>query len=344
MFGKSDRARLERPWRSGEVGQRGSLQNCYAPVRSRPTPPIMDIRLRKVSLILAVLLLTAAGWSLSARHSSTKTLEDWKQTDAGMKHFAVTFSPSVDHIGSGWHESFTISGWSEFPESGWVVGFAPSVKSRGHILHHTNLINISRENPFCEGVYYPFFASGKELSSGFLPKGYGYRVEKGERIAYAGMFHHASKKVQHRKGIEIGRIEIFYLPDTGSKLRSVEPLFLDVVGACKYGEFAVSPGTTTLNSPDGLALPSAYRIIKAGAHMHDYGKQVTLLANNKSLFTAEATIDATGKLLSMPVIAPARKTLPAGTALTMQAEYFNTSGATTTEKGMAQFLLFLERL
>ena len=26
-------------WLSGEVGQRGSLQNCYAPVRSRPEPP-----------------------------------------------------------------------------------------------------------------------------------------------------------------------------------------------------------------------------------------------------------------------------------------------------------------
>lgn len=28
-------------WCSGEVGQRDSLQNCYAPVRARSTPHIM---------------------------------------------------------------------------------------------------------------------------------------------------------------------------------------------------------------------------------------------------------------------------------------------------------------
>ena len=39
IIGREKVVEIERDRRSGEIGQRDGLQNRYAPVRARPTPP-----------------------------------------------------------------------------------------------------------------------------------------------------------------------------------------------------------------------------------------------------------------------------------------------------------------
>ncbi len=199
----------------------------------------------------------------------------------------------------------------------------------GIVLHHTAFWNTDRSDFLCPNKEEHIFGAGSELTNWIEIPGYGYRVQKGDRIRIETMVHNPTVTSYDKVFLEV-KIPYADPPSAANKeaIKSVYPTWMDVqsCGGSSYNLKAgknENTGTVTVKY-NGI-------LLGVGAHMHDYAKQIVLedATRKETVATLDAQVDEKGQLLSMPVVTFFDRggyKFAAGDELRITATYDNTTG------------------
>lgn len=294
-----------------------------------------------LSFVIPSLCVIAGFLFVSSTYTAKQTpsLEAWKKIYGDdIRSFIIESSP-ID-IPPFLHHPGIKDAYSVYiPENMWVIGFEPTVVGGPQsLLHHSNHMNMSAELDYCNGQDYPFFASGKESTSGFMPIPYAYSMNANDRVLNIVMFHNESP--MEYTGVK-HRLTIWYLPKDHANLKAVDPLFLDVHGSCTFSDFMVPPFSVSYHKkPDNpYVMKKSAKVILYGGHLHDYANSLSLMVNNRAVDVIQPKKDEKGKLISMPVTYPDNFFVHSGDNMWLET---NTDNPLSREHdAMAQMLLFL---
>src|SRR4029077_7061375 len=173
----------------------------------------------------------------------------------------------------------------------------------GIVLHHTAFWNTDRSDFLCPNKEEHIFGAGSELTNWMEIPGYGYRVQKGDKIRIETMVHNPTGTAYDKVYLEV---KIPYAPaaadaDSTAATKSVYPTWMDVQ-SCGNSGYDLKAGknenTGTVTVKYNAFLPGV------GGHMHDYAKQIVLedATRKETVATLDAKLDEKGQLVSIPVV------------------------------------------
>jgi len=194
----------------------------------------------------------------------------------------------------------------------------------GIVLHHTAFWNTDRSDFLCPNKEEHIFGAGTELTNWMEIPGYGYRVQKGDKIRVETMVHNPTGTSYGKVYLEV---KIPYADPTVAT-KSVYPAWMDVQ-SCGDSGYDLHAGK---NENSGtVAVKYNGILLGVGGHMHDYAKQITLedVTRKETVATLDAELDEKGQLLGMPVVTFFDRggyKFSAGDQLRITATYDNTTG------------------
>ena len=194
----------------------------------------------------------------------------------------------------------------------------------GIVLHHTAFWNTDRSDFLCPNKEEHIFGAGSELTDWIEIPGYGYRVQKGDRIRIETMVHNPTATSYDKVYLEV---KIPYAdPTTATK--SIYPTWMDVQ-SCGNSGYDLHTGKNENVGTVGVKYNGI--LLGVGGHMHDYAKQITLedTTRKETVATLDAKVDENGHLLSMPVVTFFDRggyKFAAGDQLRITATYDNITG------------------
>ena len=188
-----------------------------------------------------------------------------------------------------------------WPADVWMRSFDLKLFDQNHrrlnqatTMHHMELLNFDRRQ-----VIYPMvervFGLGEETGSAKIPKSVGLPLDAGSDIALYVMWNnHTDTPIQ---GVAL-QLTIDYSPRTlVPRPTIVLPFKADVNIHPGYGDaFDLPPGGGSRSSV--FTMPVSGRLVAAGGHLHDYGKELRLedVASGKVLARVEAIRTPTGQV------------------------------------------------
>ncbi|HXT76039.1 MAG TPA: hypothetical protein VN780_07080 [Candidatus Eisenbacteria bacterium] len=217
---------------------------------------------------------------------------------------------------------------------GWILSYAPKLVDAngqsvpGSVLHHTAFWNTNRADFLCPNKEEHIFGAGGELTNWMQVPGYGYRVQKGDKIRIETMVHNPTAASYDRVYLEVSIPYQDAAQAAGFPLKNYYPAWMD----------AKSCGGSGYDLPAGQSEKSGTVRIKysgvllgVGGHMHDHAKQLVLenATRKETVATLPAKVDAQGHLLSMPTVLFFDRggyKFSAGDVLKIDAAYDNTTG------------------
>lgn len=229
------------------------------------------------------------------------------------------------------------------PVDGWLLAYTPQLVDAngasvpGRVLHHTAFWNTSRSDFLCPNKEEHIFGAGSELTNWAEIPGYGYHVQKGDKIRIETMVHNPTETSYNGVFMEV-KIPYAPAPEAGAAapVKSVYPAWMDVqsCGSSSYDLKAganENSGTVTVKY-DGV-------LLGVGGHMHDYAKQIVLedATRREKVVTLEAKTKDNGELLSIPVVTFFDRggyKFAAGDQLRVTATYDNTTGKALRQGAM----------
>jgi hypothetical protein len=226
------------------------------------------------------------------------------------------------------------------PISGWLLAYHPKLVDEngapvaGVVLHHVAFWNENRSDFLCPNKEEHIFGAGGELTDWTQIPGYGYRVEKGDRIRIETMIHNPTATSYDKAYLEI---RIPYFDDaTPPPVKNYYPAWIDV-GSCGQSAYDLPPGPS--KKVGSVTVMYSGVLLGVGGHMHDYAQQLTLEDSRSKdpVAALPARVDPQGHLLSMPVVTFVEiggYALAAGDKLTTTATYDNASGKALREGAM----------
>jgi len=163
------------------------------------------------------------------------------------------------------------------PVTGWLLAYHPKLVDAtgdsvpGIVLHHVAFWNENRSDFLCPNKEEHVFGAGGELTDWALIPGFGYRVEKDDRIRIETMIHNPTSTAYDKAYLEV---TIPYFDDASpAPVKNIYPTWIDV-GTCGSSSYDLPPGP----SKKVASVPVKYSgvLLGVGGHMHDYGQQLTL--------------------------------------------------------------------
>jgi hypothetical protein len=221
------------------------------------------------------------------------------------------------------------------PLDGFLRAYAPRLVDAngnavpGTVLHHTAFWNTDRSDFLCPNKEEHIFGAGSELTNWIEIPGYGYRVQKGDRIRIETMVHNPTPKSYDQVYLEV---KIPYAdPQSATdkaSTKSVYPTWMDVQ-SCGNSGYNLKAGKN--ENTGTVTVKYNGVLLGVGGHMHDYAKQIVLedTTRKETVATLDANVDAKGQLLSMPVVTFFDRggyKFAAGDELRITATYDNTTG------------------
>jgi hypothetical protein len=221
--------------------------------------------------------------------------------------------------------------WS-IPIAGWLLAYHPKLVDAagnsvpGAVLHHVAFWNENRSDFLCPNKEEHIFGAGGELTDWSQIPGFGYRVEKGDRILIQTMIHNPTAVSYEKVLLEIS---IPYADDaTPAPVKNAYPAWMDVT-SCGNSGYDLPPGSSEKTG----TVPVKYSgiLLGVGGHMHDYAQQLTLEDSSAKEPVAQlpAKTDPQGHLISIPVVTffqTGGYHFAAGDQLTITATYDNPTG------------------
>jgi hypothetical protein len=194
----------------------------------------------------------------------------------------------------------------------------------GTVLHHTAFWNTDRSDFLCPNKEEHIFGAGTELTNWMEMPGYGYRVQKGDKIRIETMVHNPTDTSYEKVYLEV---KIPYA-DSAAATKSVYPTWMDVQ-SCGNSGYDLKAGKN--ENIGTVTVKYNGVLLGVGGHMHDYAKQITLedTTRKETVATLDAKLDEKGQLLSMPVVTFFDRggyKFAAGDQLRITATYDNTTG------------------
>jgi hypothetical protein len=226
------------------------------------------------------------------------------------------------------------------PITGWLLSYHPKIVDAsgnpvpGIVLHHVAFWNENRSDFLCPNKDEHIFGAGGELTDWAQIPGYGYRVQKDDRIRVETMIHNPTSGSYDNAFLEIA---IQYLDDASpAPVKNFYPAWMDV-SSCGNSGYDLPAGPSEKSG----TVPVKYDgvLLGVGGHMHDFARQITLedASKKQTIATLMAKTDDQGHLLSMPVetfFATGGRALAAGDQLKITANYDNTSGKVLRQGAM----------
>lgn len=254
------------------------------------------------------------------------------------------------------------------PLSSWLLAYHAKLVDAnggpvpGTVLHHVAFWNENRSDFLCPNKEEHIFGAGGELTDWAVIPGFGYRVEKGDRIRIETMIHNPTAIAYNQVYLEVA---IPYLddaqsnPEKGAQVKSVYPTWIDV-GVCGHSSYDLPAGATSKSG----TVPVKYSgtLLGVGGHLHDYGRQLTLEVSGvetvqtqlpdphvegvrrnesapfkKQVAVLDAKTDDQGLLLGIPVVTffqTGGYKIGAGQKLIVTAKYNNPTGKTLRDGAM----------
>jgi hypothetical protein len=195
----------------------------------------------------------------------------------------------------------------EIQIDGWLLAYHPKLVDAsgnvvpGTVLHHVAFWNENRADFLCPNKEEHIFGAGSEMTDWAEISGYGYRVEKGNKIRIETMMYNPTATSYDKTYLEV----VIPFQDASGDAntaprKNVYPAWMDVK----------SCGDSSYDVPAGKSEKTGSVIVKydgvllgVGGHMHDYGKQIVLedASRKETVATLDAKSDDQGHLESMPV-------------------------------------------
>src|SRR6266478_417261 len=161
------------------------------------------------------------------------------------------------------------------PVDAWLLAYTPRLVDSsasevpGRVLHLVAFWNENRSDFLCPNKEEHIFGAGSEMTNWAQIPGYGYRVQKGDKIRVETMVHNPTDTSYDKVYLEV---KIPYA-DSAAATKSVYPTWMDVQ-SCGNSGYDLKAGK---NENTGTVTVKYNGILLGvGGHMHDYAKQITL--------------------------------------------------------------------
>ncbi len=230
----------------------------------------------------------------------------------------------------------------QIPVDGWLLAYHPKLVDAsgnavpGTLLHHTAFWNENRADFLCPNKEEHIFGAGSEMTDWAEVSGYGYRVQKGDKIRIETMVYNPTETSYDKVYLEVA-IPYQGATESGAAPRkNVYPAWMDVK-ACGDSSYDVKPGKSeqagvVVVKYDGV-------LLGVGGHLHDYGRQVVLqdVSHKETVATLDARVDAQGHLEAVPVklfLQEGGYKFAANDVLKISATYDNPTGKLLREGAM----------
>ncbi len=210
----------------------------------------------------------------------------------------------------------------KIPINAWLLAYSPRLVDAngnevpGRVFHHTAFWNENRAD--------------------FQVPGYGYRVQKGDKIRIETMVHNPTNTSYENVFLEV-RIPYQDTDAPGPPDRkNYYPAWIDP-NSCGDSSYDLNPGK---NIKEGVvALKYSGVLLALGGHMHDFAKRIVLedVSREETVAALDAKVDSRGQLLGMPTVTFLDKggyKLTAGDVLKTSATYDNPTGKVLHDAAM----------
>jgi len=193
------------------------------------------------------------------------------------------------------------------PFEGWLLAYHPRLVDSnggavpGTVLHHTAFWNENRADFLCPNKEEHIFGAGSEMTDWAEVPGYGYQVEKGDKIRIETMVYNPTATSYDKVYLEV---QIPFVdargPSVGKMIQNFYPAWMDVK-SCGDSSYDLPAGKSTKSGTVTVKYDGV--LLGVGGHLHDYGRQVVLqnASRKETVATLNATVTAEGRLESVPV-------------------------------------------
>lgn len=220
------------------------------------------------------------------------------------------------------------------PLQGWLLAYTPKLVDAngsavpGIVLHHTAFWNTNRADFLCPNKEEHIFGAGGEMTNWMQVPGYGYRVEKGDKIRIETMVHNPTDTSYDKVYLEVQIPYQEAAADGAPGVKSYYPAWMDAK-SCGDSGYDLPAGKSEKKGT--VAVKYSGVLLGVGGHMHDYAKQIILedATRKETVATLDAKVDEQGHLLSMPTVTFFDRggyTFAAGDVLRIDATYDNPTG------------------
>ena len=219
------------------------------------------------------------------------------------------------------------------PLDGWLLAYHPKLVDAGGnsvpgtVLHHVAFWNENRADFLCPNKEEHIFGAGSELTDWAEIPGYGYRVQKGEKIRIETMMYNPTATSYDKAYLEVA-IPFQETSDTAAPRKNVYPAWMDVA-ACGNSGYDLPAGKSEKTGTVTVKYDGV--LLGVGGHLHDYGKKIILqdVSRKETVATLDAKSDAEGHLESVPVklfVQDGGYKFAEGDVLKISATYDNPTG------------------
>jgi hypothetical protein len=222
------------------------------------------------------------------------------------------------------------------PLDGWLLAYTPKLVDAngnavpGTVLHHTAFWNTNRADFLCPNKEEHIFGAGSEMTNWAEMPGYGYRVQKGDKIRIETMVHNPTDTSYSKVYLEvvIPYLDLDSRANPAAAVRGVYPAWMDVT-SCGNSGYDLPAGKS--EKAGTVTVKYTGVLLGVGGHMHDYAKQLVLedATRKDTVATLGAKVDEQGHLVSMPTVLFLDRggyKFAAGDQLKITAAYDNTTG------------------
>lgn len=212
------------------------------------------------------------------------------------------------------------------PGSGWVEKMTVEVLGApASVLHHLVVQYSGRKDLICPALHERFYAGSKERTPAALPRSFGYEIERSKNFYLTT--HLTNPHTIPFENVKV-KVSLFFRPKNPVIFnKKVRPIWLDFVSCNPDPSFSIPPkmaGEFHLNPK--VLVPYNSKIVFAGAHVHDYGKNLKVFLDGAEIFNFVAET-AGPQIIKMPTFSLKDKSvkLNKGQVLDMKSYYQNES-------------------
>lgn len=236
----------------------------------------------------------------------------------------------------------------DWPTDGWLRGFRLEVTDGDgnpldrRLIHHLNVVNFGRRQLFYPAVERTL-AIGQETEDIILPATIGVPITRGTPMGLIVAWH--NEKPEPVVDVMV-KLSIVWMP-TNQMPRPVDvlPVYADVIYPIgRNANFDLPAGASTFSAD--LLMPVSGRIVGAGGHVHDYGREITfaeLAPKEKMVLRLGMKVDAEGRLVEiereLPGLWGLGTRLRAGRTYRLTGSYENPTGSTISDGAMVHLAL-----
>jgi hypothetical protein len=195
----------------------------------------------------------------------------------------------------------------QIPFDGWLIGYHPRmIDAAGNavpraVLHHTAFWNENRADFLCPNKEEHIFGAGSEMTDWDEVPGFGYPVQKGDKIRIETMVYNPTATSDDKAYLQV--VIPFQELNGSSGLpprKNVYPAWMDVK-VCGNSGYDLKPGKSEESGVvvvkyDGI-------LLGVGGHIHDYGREILLqdVSRKETVAELNVKVDDQGHLESVPV-------------------------------------------